>query len=98
MSFVNNGKSELNSEAATKGLARMDSYIQAALSGMLANPAWNSVESQKYLRAKGLTLEQLAVAAGMECIIQLDKFLKGEVGGEGPSTPETQLELVPEGE
>jgi len=66
------------------GLKRIDSYVQAALSGVLANPAWNSVEAQKYLRAKNLTLEQIAVAAAMEALIQLDKFLKGERGGDDP--------------
>lgn len=65
-----------------EGLKRIDQYVCAALSGLVANPAYNSVEAQKYLRAKKLTLEQLAVASGMDALVQLDKFLKGEVGGD----------------
>ena len=69
---------------ALAGMQRMDGYVQAALSGMLANPAWNSESAQRYLTAKKLNLEQLAVASAMEVIIQVDKFFKGEVGGEVP--------------
>lgn len=72
----------LNKEQALKGMARLDVYVQAALTGILANPAWNSEQAQLYLKAKKLTLEQIAVAAAMETIIQLDKFLKGERGGD----------------
>lgn len=82
-------------ELARKGLERMDRFVQAALTGVLANPAWNGQEAQNYLRAKKLTLEQIAVAAGMEVVIQMDKFLKGEVGGD-PDAPDAQLKLIQE--
>lgn len=92
--FNNSGKTEINNDAALKGMARLDAYVMAALSGMLANPAWNSPAAQAYLSAKKLTIEQLAVASAMESIIQLDKFLKGEVGGENDPLPSSQLILI----
>lgn len=73
-------------------LERMDKYVCAALTGMLSNHAWNSPDAQNYMRAKRLTIEQLAVAAAMEALIQVDKFLKGEVGGE--NDPEPDFESV----
>ena len=78
---------------ARQGLERIDKYVQAALTGVLGNEAWNSPQAQQYLRAKKMTLEQIAVAAGMEAIVQLDKFLKGEQGGD---SDEAQLSLLEE--
>lgn len=67
---------------AITNLSRMDKYVQAALTGILANPAYNQAEGRNWMAAKKLTPETLAVSGGVECMIQLDKFLKGEVGGE----------------
>ena len=79
---------EVDPETIRRNIDRMDRYIQAALTGCLANPAWNSQEAQAYLRAKKLTLEQISVAAGMETMVQMDKFMKGERGGDDEFKPE----------
>lgn len=56
-------------------------FIGCALTGILANSAFNNPGTQKYLQSKGLTQEKLAVLAGMEIVQQLEIMKKEMASG-----------------
>lgn len=49
-------------------------FIGCALTGLCANTAYNSPNTQKFMQAKGLTIEKLAILSGVNIMEELEKF------------------------
>lgn len=49
-------------------------FIGCALTGICANPSFNSPNTQAYMKAKGLTQEKLAILSGVNILEELERF------------------------
>lgn len=49
-------------------------YTGAALTGLLSNPMFTTIEYQKNLGYKGLTLEKLALKSAIEIVSELEQW------------------------
>lgn len=56
--------------------SRLDFFAAAALTGILSNPAYNSLEGQRWMEAKKLSQEKLAVMAAAQMVIEIENFEK----------------------
>lgn len=60
--------------SAEKAETDLKYFIGCALTGICANPSYNNPGTQKYLEAKGLTPEKLAILSGINIMEELEKF------------------------
>lgn len=49
-------------------------FTAAALTGILANPSYNTIESHKHLTMKNLTVEKLALLSAIETLEQIEMY------------------------
>lgn len=56
--------------------SRFDFFAAAALTGILSNPAYNSLEGQRWMELKKLSQEKLAVLAAAQMLLEIEAFQK----------------------
>ena len=54
--------------------SKLDYFTGAALTGLLANPQFMSVQGQKYLALKNRTVESIAVESALEVMSVLERL------------------------